>query len=58
MPRLPLTISSATFVVLADRPSRAIRDFPEEIAEPPPRLAGRCESVATAGRAGEDGGVA
>ena len=59
MPRLPLTISSATPVALADRLSSTIRDLPEEIAEPPPRPAGQCDAVAGGGvRAGENGGAA
>ncbi len=60
MPMLPLTISSATPVVLADRLSSTIRDLPEEIAEPPPRLTGWCESVDVAAdgvRVGKNGGV-
>lgn len=59
MPRMPLTISSATPVVLADRPASIIRDLPEEIAEPPPRPAGQCDAVAGGGvRASEKGGAA
>ena len=59
MPRMPLAISSATLVALAERPSSIIRELPEEIAEPPPRPAGRRDAVAGGGvRAGENGGAA